>query len=111
MDALGVDRGPVHRSATLAANAVGVVRLSSVWPGSSSSRSLLELEALVIGIEGKRRLWMSLRLLVGHSPAIDGAEIDELLRRADEQLAAVENARLHAAAQALRSGEASPIAT
>jgi hypothetical protein len=66
MDALGIERGPVHRSATLVANAVGALRMSSTWRGPSPLRSLLELEALAIGIEGKKRLWMSLKLLAGH---------------------------------------------
>jgi hypothetical protein len=44
-----------------------------------------ELDALVMGIEGKRLLWANLRDLAGLGAALPDVDFDELIRRAERQ--------------------------
>ena len=60
---------------------------------------LLELELLYLGIEGKHSLWRSLDAL--HDSRLAEFDFSKLAARAREQLAAVEEQRLSAAASAL----------
>ena len=62
---------------------------------------LLQLEALSMGIEGKRHLWRSLLEIVSIEPRLDAAELSELAGRADHQLLLVEALRLSVAVAAL----------
>jgi hypothetical protein len=62
--------------------------------------SLIELEALRLGIEGKSAGWRALRGLATHPGRIDADRLDRLITRADEQAATVEELRLRAAADA-----------
>ena len=60
---------------------------------------LLELETLLVGITGKRALWLSLR--AGSSTPREA--LDRLVERADSQRTIVEDARLHAVRRAFSS--------
>jgi hypothetical protein len=71
--------------------------------------SLVELEALQIGVEGKAAGWRALRLLATGPGRLDADQFDHLIKRATEQAAAVEELRLEAAAAVFRSD--SPPAT
>ena len=61
---------------------------------------LLELETLLVGITGKRALWLSLR--ASRSAPIEN--LDRLVERAESQRTIVEDARLHAVRRAFSSG-------
>jgi hypothetical protein len=61
---------------------------------------LLELETLVVGITGKQALWLSLR----EASSIPIEELDQLLKRAEDQKRVVENARRGAAKRSFQSG-------
>lgn len=64
--------------------------------------SVLELEALGLGVEGKRLMWEALRRLDGpRSSALDGGELERLLGRAREQGETLEELRRDAAARVL----------
>ena len=67
--------------------------------GSTELSLLLELELLYLGIEGKHSLWRSLGAL--DDSRLAGFDFAGLAARAREQLAAVEEQRLRAAATAL----------
>lgn len=59
------------------------------------------LDALAVGIEGKRALWQALAAAADGSPGLQGVDYAHLTRRADEQRARVETMRLEAAKLAL----------
>jgi hypothetical protein len=60
------------------------------------------IEALGVGVDGKRALWTALATAAAKAPALQGIDYDRLIRRADEQRRIVETARLDAATEALR---------
>jgi hypothetical protein len=59
------------------------------------------LDALALGIEGKRALWQALAAAAESSPALRGVDYDRLTQRAEEQRRWVEEMRLEAARTAL----------
>ena len=71
--------------------------------GSSGSamERLEALEGLLLGITGKRALWLALAASVGQ---IEGFDFSQLTRRAEEQIEAVEAKRIEAARQAFEVG-------
>jgi hypothetical protein len=62
--------------------------------------SLVELESLRIGIEGKAVGWRALRIVAAGEPRLDAAQLDRLVARAGGQAETVESLRLRAAAAA-----------
>jgi hypothetical protein len=70
---------------------------------SSGDLRLFEsLEALSLGIEGKRSLWLALAAAAQVSSRLRIADYDRLRQRAEEQRARVETKRLDAAKAALK---------
>jgi hypothetical protein len=66
------------------------------------SLSLFEsLEALSLGIEGKRSLWIALTVVAEKSPALRIIDYERLTQRATEQRARVEKLRIDTASKAL----------
>lgn len=87
------------------ATAVVVERASRLKPngqvlGRSPLSDLLELEALSAGVAGKRSLWLSLAASLGTEP-LRTVSLDELVVRADEQLALLDSIRPALATAAL----------
>lgn len=66
--------------------------------------SLIELEALRLGVEGKAAGFLGLREVADRYPAIDPAELDRLVERARGQAEVLERLRLAAAREALAPG-------
>ncbi|MEP6569554.1 MAG: hypothetical protein ABJC10_07255 [Acidobacteriota bacterium] len=60
------------------------------------------LEALSLGIEGKRSLWLALAAAAEVSPRLNIADYDRLRQRAEEQRARVETKRVEVAKAALK---------
>ena len=60
---------------------------------------LLELETLLVGITGKRALWLSLRA----GTSVPREDLDRLIERANSQKTIVEDARLDAVGRAFSS--------
>ena len=52
------------------------------------------LEALALGIMGKRSLWAALREIVGTIPWLGEYDFDTLIERADDQFSRIESLRL-----------------
>jgi hypothetical protein len=59
------------------------------------------LEALSLGIEGKRSLWLALMAAAEKSPALRIMDYEKLKQRAEEQRARVEKVRIDTAMEAL----------
>jgi hypothetical protein len=74
----------------------------------SPSSLVVELEALLLGVEGKAALWRSLRTRAGSDSRVPVDRLEELLERARQQAVQVERLRLWAVAEAF-GGEAQPL--
>ena len=61
------------------------------------------LEALALGILGKRALWRALKVVAGRFEPLRNLDLDELAARAEAQHARVEERRLEIARAALRN--------
>lgn len=73
--------------------------------GSALRRSplstLIELEAMLLGVYGKRCGWQAMRTLADDVAALDAAQLEGLIARADQQIERLENLRRTAARRAL----------
>jgi hypothetical protein len=73
--------------------------------GRGGPLSLLEaIEAVALGIEGKRALWYALAAAAEVTPRLQGIDYDRLAQRARDQRCRIELARLEAARIALVEG-------
>jgi hypothetical protein len=102
MDSLGV--GPDHKkiAAAWVGEKMGRLKPNAQLLGYSPLSPLVELEALSLGIEGKRLLWISLQAIareIGLAPERFG----DLAARASDQRARVEQYRVEVAERALRA--------
>jgi hypothetical protein len=86
-----------------AAEKVGRLKLNGRLLDRSPLSSLIELEALRLGVEGKASLWRTLREVATSEPRLDVAYLDRLLARATDQVDTLESLRLRAAAEAFLS--------
>jgi hypothetical protein len=62
--------------------------------------SVIELESLLLGIEGKRACWRILRRQAQVDRRLDPMQLDDLTARAERQIETVEGLRIAAAAEA-----------
>ena len=69
---------------------------------------LVELEALVLGVQGKAAGFRALRSIAHHDPRFDVTDLDRLIDRAERQAQKLEALRLHAAARALTGSDHAP---
>lgn len=81
------------------AEKVGRLKLNGRLLDRSPLSSLVELEALRLGVEGKACLWRTLLLVAKHEPRLDSSQLDSLLDRATLQLETVEAMRMEASAE------------
>ncbi|MFJ6662397.1 MULTISPECIES: hypothetical protein [unclassified Streptomyces] len=97
MGRLGV---PVHRYKVLAGWVLERVRRlkpNGVLRRHSGLDTVMELETLRLGVEGKSLLWLTLLALAPQRTALDPAQLRDLLDRARTQLDTVEDLRRKAA--------------
>ena len=73
--------------------------------GREAYNVLLILEALSLGLEGRRALWVALAAAARETTALQGPDYQTLVRRAEEQRARMERLRLEAAQSALRPAQ------
>ncbi|MCX5613458.1 hypothetical protein OHB39_39065 [Streptomyces sp. NBC_00047] len=62
---------------------------------------VLELEAMLLGVEGKAACWRALRALAATDTRLDASDLDRLLARADAQSRSLEDLRRCCAVEAL----------
>ena len=77
-------------------------------PSNGALRRLEALEILALGIQGKSALWRALSMVAHAVPELAGVNFGNLIRRAEEQYARVEDQRAAAARVALMSGRDVP---
>ncbi len=102
MAAVGARTNPLKPVLALVAERVGRLKLNGTLLRRSPLSSVLELEMMRLGVEGKSSAWRSLREVAKNDPRLDAAQLDELIRRAKDQAQRLERLRTRAAAEALQ---------
>src|SRR4051795_583837 len=99
MDRLGVRRSTVKVAAARTAEVVGRLKANGRLRQRSPLSNVVELEAMALGIIGKRKLWEALAGIPGlrEAAGLDFVELDERARRQHDR---VETLRQEAAARA-----------
>lgn len=93
MGELGVEPSRTKDALARTAERISRVKQSGVF-GKAASSELIDLEALLVGIAGKRALWISLREVAA---VADPERLQALIDRASTQLETVEAERRRAA--------------
>ncbi|REF01029.1 hypothetical protein [Thermomonospora umbrina] len=96
MGSLGV---PVRRAKLVlgwAAELLGRLKPNGRLVRRSPLSSVIELEAMMLGVEGKAACWRTLRRLAERERRLDGARLDALLDRAAAQSRLLEELRVRA---------------
>ena len=99
MRSLGVERDGMKDALARIGERLGRLTPNGRLRERSPLSDVLELETLLVGITGKRALWLSLRA----GSAAPGEDLDRLVERAERQTRAVEEARLQAVQRAFGS--------
>ena len=101
VERLGIDRHAVKQAAAWTAEKASRLRLNRVSAGSDELALLMSVEALSIGVDGKRNLWQALRQIAGDEPAVAELDLAALVERAEAQHDLLETHRLAVAPAAL----------
>lgn len=96
MTSLGIERSLVKRLAGHLAESGAALRFHPRLTGDRALSEVLILESLLLGISGKRILWLGLQQLAGDDPRLARYDLPGLLRRADAQLETLEGLRQNA---------------
>jgi hypothetical protein len=99
MAALGVPARRYKIYAAWVGEKVGRLKLNGRVVGRSPLSTLVELEALRLGVEGKAAGWRSLRALADRERRLDPTRLDELIDRARQQSETLEELRVRTAAE------------
>ena len=80
---------------------LGRLKLNGQLLGYSPLSRLVELEGLMLGINGKLAMWHVLRSVLAKDPRVEGFDFERLIGRAQEQRRTVERLRRRAGIEAL----------
>jgi hypothetical protein len=75
--------------------------LGGLLGGDEDYGMFMSIETLVLGVNGKLRLWEALQQQADHHEGLDPVELERLAKQAREQIAVLDRERLAAAARAL----------
>jgi hypothetical protein len=73
---------------------VARLKLNGRLLSRSALSDLVELEGLLLGVEGKAAGWRTLLSIVGQEPELNAGQLRELLARADAQITLLEQLRI-----------------
>ncbi|WP_337062929.1 hypothetical protein [Kineococcus sp. G2] len=104
MRTLGVEPDRRLQALGRAGEALGTLKTNGRLLRRSPLSSVVELEMLSLGVQGKGALWRALRELALEDARLDAEELQELAHRADRQAAELESLRRTAVVEALGSG-------
>jgi hypothetical protein len=107
MKGLAISPSPLKQAMGVAAERIGRLKLNDRIAGRSPLSDVVELEGLASAVVAKRSLWRSLLSLTA-SGQTDLQWLEDLIRRASEQLARIERAH-DAAAAKIFSADAKPV--
>jgi hypothetical protein len=97
MDRLGIAKSRARQAAVWLSEKASELKLRLDDPAGGDLRLFESLEALSLGIEGKRSLWLALAAAAEDEPALRVLDYQHMARRAEEQRGRAEAARLDAA--------------
>ncbi|MEP6759360.1 MAG: hypothetical protein ABJB55_09210 [Actinomycetota bacterium] len=103
LDRLELDESLLKRSAGVAGGVLGWVR--DAVPIGDTPTTLEDLEALAVGVWGKRLLWGTLARVAAHDERFADLDVDGLAARAEDQERALLGLRADQIEQSLRLGE------
>ena len=98
MRTLGVEESKMRQASAWAAEKVGRARLMIAGDDPGSLGLVLTLEGLIMGITGKKLLWVS--LAAAKLPRLKSYNFEQLQRRAEQQIERIEAERIPALRQA-----------
>ena len=98
MRTLGVEESKMRKAGAWAAEKVGRARLIIAGDEQGSLGLVLTLEGLIMGVTGKKLLWVA--LAAAKLPGLNGYNLEELQRRAEQQVERIEAERITAIRQA-----------
>jgi hypothetical protein len=101
MARLQITQSPPRKATAWLAEKVTEIKLRVDDPAGGALRLLEGLEAMQIGIEGKRALWRALASAAKYAAELQVLDYERLTERALEQHRRVETKRLEAATRAL----------
>lgn len=104
MDRLGVSKSPVKPRAAWAAEKVGRLKSNGHVLRPSPLSTVVELEGLVAGVQGKLSAWENLDAAFPDGEAALGVDLPALMQRAQHQLDRLRELRMEAAKHALAGG-------
>ena len=100
MERLGIERQRVKQAAGWVLEKLTRLRLNPALTGGADLTTLLETEALSLGIEGKLAMWLALKeAAAAGDRRLAGTDFDRLIERARGQRRALEPHRLAAAVE------------
>lgn len=105
MSRLGVRPNPVKNTLAIAAERVGRLKLNGRLSGYSPLSRFVELDVLVMGIEGKKVLWTTLSNVAKLGTRLPEIDFAELVRRAEQQRAELEPFRVQVGKEAFGTAE------
>jgi hypothetical protein len=98
MRTLGVEESKVRKAGAWAAEKVGRARLIIAGNEPGSLGLVLTLEGLIMGITGKKLMWIA--LAAAKLPPLNTCNFERLQRRAEQQIERIEAERISAVCQA-----------
>jgi len=105
MRTLRVEESKVRQAGAWAAEKVGRARLMIAGDVQGSLGLVLTLEGLIMGVTAKKLMWVA--LAAANSPRLNSYDLEQLQRRAEQQVERIEAERISAVrqlfAEAIRS--------
>lgn len=101
MEQLGIRKDLLKDAAAWMGEKVGRLKLNGQLVGYSDLSRLIELEGLYLGVQGKLSLWTNLKSLNLQDVGSTGIDLNELISRAENQIASIADYRAKAAETAL----------
>ena len=98
MRTLGIEESKMRKAGAWAAEKVGRARLIIAGDEPGSLGLVLTLEGLIMGVTGKKLLWVA--LASANLPRLDGYNFEQLQRDAEQQVERIEAERMSAIPQA-----------
>lgn len=98
---LDISESPPRKAMAWLAEKMTQLKLRLDDPGGGTLRLFEALEAVQLGIDGKRALWRALAAAAEDTPGLRSLDYERLTQRAEEQHRRVETVRLKAAKEAL----------
>jgi hypothetical protein len=108
MDALDITRNPLKEAGGWAVEKWSRLKFSGATAMDPAYGNFMAVEALCIGVLGKRSLWVALEAVGYGEQNLEGFDLPELIRRADRQHDTLEKARLELAKGMFPPGPAQP---